>query len=397
MQKRIFNSVGSNYTYRFAIDALFARGTGATEKLTEYLNKRYNGKTTLFYKGREAITYALLSCGLPEQSKVAICAYTCAVVPTAVKNAKLVPLYVDIDSNHLDFSFEAFKKVYENDSTIRAVIIQNTLGFTQSITEIEAFCKEKGIFLIEDLAHSAGATYPCGRETGTVGDFTILSFSQDKIVDAISGGALVTRTSKAHSVQIDWRVIPKKEQRRDRLYPIRTCKIRSLYSVFGIGKLLHFILKKRKALSLPVYALDNKIEQLPSWYAELALHRFHTLDTDIARRRKIAEKYLEAFPALVHTCMTKESILRATCVRIPLLVDDRATMIACLQKKGIHISDIWYDVPVSPLRYWHLFKDENKAGEALRVSEKMINLPTHMTLSDADVQRIICTVNTCKN
>lgn len=393
MSKQIFNSVGSNYTYGFAFRMLFAF-SDKQDQLISYLNNRYKGETKLFYKGREAITYALKTCGFPKGKKVVICGYTCAVVPTAVKNAGLTPIYVDISGESLDFSFETFKNIVDDNQDICAVIIQNTLGFTHDITLFEKYCKEKGIILIEDLAHSVGAKYPDGRETGTVGDFTVLSFSQDKVLDAVSGGALVTRTEKIVDVKVQYENVSVRMQIRDRLYPLRTCKIRSTYG-FGIGKFLHFILKKMNALSLPVYSLDNKIQKLPKWYASLILHRFGTLDRDIARRREIALMYLNSLEGYIHKGVTKDDIYRSTSVRVPILVDNQYELIKAFEKEGIHLSDIWYDVPVSPKRYWNLFSNENTCVVSKNISQRMFNLPTHMTLSNRDVERIINTLKKC--
>ena len=389
MHKRIFNSVGSNYTLGFAFKALFvAGGEKKNNELIRYLNARYGGTTTLFYKGRNAIEYALRSSGVPYGSKVVICAYTCAVVPTAVRNAGYVPVYADISESSLDFSFETFKKLCDADSDIRAVIVQNTLGFTNSIQEIEALCHERGIILIEDLAHSAGASYPDGREVGTVGDYTILSFSQDKIVDAISGGALITRTQKALPVGIQWKKVPFRAQLRDRFYPIFTYKIRKTYSI-GIGKALHYVLRKARMLSQPLYSLDaTYFEILPGWYAALALYRLHNLSGEVARRRMCTHEYLEFLPSELHSTVTYESIERATCLRVPVLMDDRESLIFDFQRNGIYISDIWYDVPVSPKKYWDRFEKENRAPNACVVAAHMINFPTHMTMRSRDVERV---------
>ncbi len=392
MTKRIFNSVGSNYTYSFALKTLFASGGDGSGKLTEYLDGRYKGKTTLFYKGREAILYALKSANLAEGSKVVVCGYTCAVVPTAVKGAGYTPIYADISKNSLDFDFSVFKNIAENDESVRAVVIQNTLGTTHDIREFEEYCKRKNIVLIEDLAHSAGAKYPCGREVGTVGDFTILSFSQDKIIDAVSGGALITRYKNAKEVPILWEKIDGRALRRDRAYPLRTWIIRNTYAL-GIGKFLHYMLRRMNLLSLPLYNLDNKVQELPAWYATLAHARFLELDNDIKRRRNIAHLYLEALPELAHSSVTEDSIASSTALRFPLFVNDRDRFVKHCASFGIYISDIWYDVPVSPKKFWHLFEKENLCVNSKKTASKMVNLPTHMTLTERDVKRII---NVCK-
>jgi dTDP-4-amino-4,6-dideoxygalactose transaminase len=251
--------------------------------------------------------------------------------------------------------------------------------------------------LIEDLAHSAGAKYPDGREVGTVGDYTILSFSQDKIVDAVSGGALITRTKNSVHVDAVWKRVSFRTQLRDRLYPSFTWKIRNFYSV-GIGRVLHYIFRKAHMLSLPLVSLDkNGFEMLPGWYAGLAMYRFLHLDEDVARRRMCMREYLAMLPSELHATVTKESIERASCLRVPLLVENREALILDYKNNGIYISDIWYEVPVSPRRYWNQFEKENRAPNARAVAEKMLNFPTHMTLCSLDIVRIAEQLQTWKS
>ncbi|MBP6884686.1 MAG: aminotransferase class I/II-fold pyridoxal phosphate-dependent enzyme [Candidatus Pacebacteria bacterium] len=387
--KSIFNSVGSNYTFSFAMQSLFAFGNkNTTESLKKYLSKKYGGEPTLFYKGRNAIDYALRISGIAHGKGVVICAYTCAVVPTAVKNAGYTPIYADINEKSLDFSFETFKNIYEKNGNIGAVIIQNTLGFTNDIKEFESFCRQNNIVLIEDLAHSAGANYPDGREVGTVGDYTVLSFSQDKIIDAVSGGALIVRTPNAMKAEINWKKVPFTVQFRDRFYPIFTWKVRNFYNI-GIGRAIHYIFRKFKLLSVPLYSIEHTdFEILPDWYTRLVLNRFKNLESDILRRRMCAREYLKILPSELHCVVNEESIARATCLRIPLLVNDRNNLVAYFKVHRTYISDIWYDVPVSPKRYWHLFENENTEPVTRSVSSRMINFPTHMTLLSNDIERI---------
>src|SRR5580704_15195679 len=94
MKKRIFNSVGSNYTLGFALRMLFScAGAGAQKRLTNYLEKTYGGEALLFYKGRQAIEYALRHAGTPQNSKVVIPSYTCVVLPMAITYAGCTTVY----------------------------------------------------------------------------------------------------------------------------------------------------------------------------------------------------------------------------------------------------------------------------------------------------------------
>lgn len=389
MKKIIFNSVGSNYTLAFALRSLLGfGGSSDVSLLRDRLAHAYAGEALLFYKGRQAIEYALKHANLPQGSHVIISSYTCVVLPVAVTNAGHVPLYADISTTNLNFSVTELERIYTEN--VKAVIIQNTFGFAADITPIETFCKKHNIVLIEDLAHNVGGVYADGRKTGTVGDYVVLSFSQDKLLDVVSGGALIIRTKKESSFVGYWSNSLWFQQVCDRFYPILSYTIRTLYSFFGIGKLLHTVLRAVHVLPKPVMSLDHTpFQTLPSWCASLVLDRVDMLPRDVERRRNLARKYLAALPEMMHPMVTIESINHASCLRIPLVVPKRDELIAFLRKQEIHLSDIWYDVPVSPKRFWHLFEKTHTGPVAIEAAKTMFNLPTHATLRDEDAERII--------
>lgn len=64
----------------------------------------------------------------------------------------------------------------------RAVMLVSINGrCPENIHEFVKFCKEKGIYLIEDAAQSLGSTYN-GKHIGTCGDIGSFSFSAPKII-----------------------------------------------------------------------------------------------------------------------------------------------------------------------------------------------------------------------
>lgn len=180
----IFNSLGSNYDFNFVLKSLFSRGDG---HLKSFLENKYKGQVTLVYKGRDAIELALSN--LPKRSFIGINGFTCFAVYEAIKKAGMEVSYLDIEKGELNFSAQTLKKA----TNLKAVIIQNTLGYPCDIEKIAQICQENKIILIEDLAHCVGTKYENGMEAGMMGDFVVLSFSQDKIADAVSGGALIKR------------------------------------------------------------------------------------------------------------------------------------------------------------------------------------------------------------
>lgn len=378
----IFNSLGSNYDFRYVIKSLFGFGSlDGRKRLKNVLRKRFNGEVELVYKGREAIEVALRISGLKRGEYVAINGLTCYVVYKAIINVGLKVEYLDIDSDRLNFSSKVLEKAIEKNSKIRAVIVQNTLGSPCDIENISSICKKNGIILIEDLAHSIGTTYTSGRPAGEYGDFIVLSFSQDKIVDAVSGGALIINNTKFRS-QSD--MVLKKIHciwyLKDRLYPKFTFLIRKTYGL-GIGKAIHYLLKKLHLLSTPIGSGEDSLHILPNWHASLAWNYILDLDKDIEHRKKISAIYKEKINSSVLSDKLLASFDRSTNIRFPIFVKERKGFIEYLKTNGIHISDIWYDAPISPKKFLKFTDYKSQCPVAEDISSRIVNLPTHRNVS----------------
>ncbi len=386
---KVFNSLGSNYNLNFALRALFSNNDQSkVEMLKKYLEEKYIGKTTLVYKGREAVELGLKQAGIPKDSFVAINGFTCFAVYDAIKKAGLNIEYLDIEKGGLNFSPTELEKHLKQNPKIKAAIIQNTLGIPCEIVQIAKICKENEIVLIEDLAHSVGTKYQNNQEAGVVGDIIVLSFSQDKIIDGVSGGALISKNIPDVSLQN----VSAKKQFIDKLYPILTFKIRHSY-FFGIGKTLHFILKKLNLLSKPMDQ-SSHIQSLPAWYCDLVNFSFANLSNNLTHRREIASIYSENIDTKILTNKITDLISNSSNLRFPIFVENRKSLISYLSKHGVFVSDIWYDAPVAPSKYMQ--KTDYKIGScpnAEIVAKQILNLPTHQNVCQKDAENISQLIN----
>ena len=69
----IFNSLGSNYDWRFVLKALLAKNKESySANLKNLLEKKYNGEVLLAYKGRQAIELTLEILNLPKENFISI-------------------------------------------------------------------------------------------------------------------------------------------------------------------------------------------------------------------------------------------------------------------------------------------------------------------------------------
>ena len=380
----IFNSLGSNYNLKYVLNSLFSNTNGANQKLKKYLEEKYGGKIILTYKGREALTLALKILNLPEKSEVAINGFTCFAVCKAIEEAGLTPICLDLEEKNSDLNFtpEAFEKILKENKNIKAVVIQNTLGYPTDIEKIAKICHENKIALIEDLAHCIGTKYENGKEAGRVGDLIALSFSQDKIVDAVSGGALVIRNKKYQNpiLASQGDALEPEQKFKDHLYPMFTYKIRFLYDL-GLGKFFHFLLKQLNLLSKPMEEGLYDFYSLPNWYCNLALSEFKNLSDQLNHRRKIAKIYAKNLNKKILQSRIVNKIPLSSNLRFPIFVNNREGLIKFLKNFKIFVSDIWYD-DVAP-----------ECPNAVKISKTILNLPTHINVTEKDALRIAERIN----
>ena len=388
----IFNSLGSNHTFASAMRILFTvGGTFHQEKLTEYLESRYGGKTVLTYKGREALRLALEA--IPGNGAVAINGFTCWAVYQAVQESGSTCQYLDISDASLNFSADTLREALAADPSIKAVVVQNTLGLPCDIEGIQALCEKNEIALIEDLAHSIGTVYTSGKEAGTVGDFVVLSFSQDKVVDAVAGGALVVRNPKYKLPGPSPRKVPIRRQLKDRLYPLLTYVIRTTHPT-GLGPVIHRFLRFLHLLSRPLPDNDvSDVHELPGWYCASILREYRSLQKTAEHRAMIAGIYAGKIDKRLQLESDMRHLSTASNLRFPIIHYERDILIEHLRLRHVYVRDIWYDAPVGPKRYLYRTDYLGQCPHAEEIARKMVNLPTHPNISAEHAASIATYVN----
>ncbi len=101
------------------------------------------------------------------------------------------PVFIDTEYDTWNMEPEALKKAFELYPDVKLVVLVHLYGTPAKLEEIKTICDAHGALLIEDAAESLGATYK-GKQTGTFGDYAIVSFNGNKLITGSSGGALLT-------------------------------------------------------------------------------------------------------------------------------------------------------------------------------------------------------------
>lgn len=228
----------------------------------------------------------------------------------------LSPASWTIDPQLLEEELERADKV---GNLPRAIVPTDLYGQSFDLDAIEPLAARYGVKLILDSAESVGASYR-GRECGTGGDFSILSFNGNKIITPGGGGMLVSRDHAA----ID-RALFLSTQARD---PAPHYE----HSTYGYN-----------------YRMGN----VP---AAIGLGQLEVLDDRVARRRAIFDRYREALGGIEGIDFMPEPIWShgsrwlTTCAIDPQECGvTREDIRYALREHGVETRPLWKPMHMQPL------------------------------------------------
>ncbi|MGL5614703.1 MAG: DegT/DnrJ/EryC1/StrS family aminotransferase [Sarcina sp.] len=110
------------------------------------------------------------------------------------------PVFIDSSRDSLNMSImaleKAIKKAKEERKIPKAIIVVNLYGQSADFDSIRKICEKEKIIIIEDAAESFGASYK-NKKSGTLGDFSIISFNGNKIITTSGGGIVLSNNEEA--------------------------------------------------------------------------------------------------------------------------------------------------------------------------------------------------------
>ena len=141
--------------------------------------------------GTAAIHLAVKLAGVKPGDKVFCSDLTFSATVNPVVYEGGVPIFIDSEYETWNMDPAALEKAFELHPEVKVVMLVHLYGAPAKVDEIRKICKEHDAILIEDAAESLGATYK-GEQTGTFGDYNIISFNGNKIITGSTGGMLLT-------------------------------------------------------------------------------------------------------------------------------------------------------------------------------------------------------------
>lgn len=404
--KRIFTSLSPNVeaedrrlAWRLLLQPWNWRSGGAIGECEEWFKNYFSVPYAWgVNSGRSGLFLILKALGIGEGNEVLLQAFTCNAVPNPVLWVGATPIYVDIDEETLNIDPQALEQKIT--SRTKAVIIQHTFGYSADMDRITAIAKKHNLTVIEDCAHALGATYH-GKKIGTFGDVAFFSFGRDKVISSVYGGMIITRNEQ-YAEKIEslcarisapspfWIV-------QQLLHPIIMELVMRRY---GVGKFLLVALQKLHLLSLAVQPCEKRGERpryfprrLPNALAALAVSQLHRLERFNTHRRQIAQIYSSSLVEKYHH-LQPQNASEAIFLRYTVRHPNAHSILKQARKAGFYLGD-WYtsviapaDTDLSAMRY-----TLGSCSHAEQLSREVLNLPTHIRVTQNDAKRIVDFLN----
>ncbi len=149
--------------------------------------------------GTDALELILRAFGIGPGDEVIVPAMTWVSDAEAVKLVGATPVFADVLEN--EYTIDPRSISGQITERTRAIIAVHLYGLPCRMTEIMELAKKRDIKVIEDCAHSHGATLG-GMKTGGLGDAAALSFYPTKNLGALGDAGAVTTNDPAVAEKI---------------------------------------------------------------------------------------------------------------------------------------------------------------------------------------------------
>jgi len=279
----------------------------------------------------------------------------------AILYERLRPVFADVDE-HLCLDPASVEE--RIGPRTRAILFVGLGGNPGRYADVLALCRRRGLKLILDAAHMAGTWI--GREhAGRDADVAVFSFQAVKNLPTADSGMICFAEAGLDAEARKWSWMGINKDTYTRTHSGDTYKW--LYDVEHVGFKYH----------------GNSI------MAAMALVALRYLEEDNARRRSLCERYdaalsgapgVECVPMIPGTTPSRHLY--------QVLVERRDDTMVRLNQKAIYPGVHYRDNTL----YRMYASAEVSCPNARRASERLISLPLHLRLSEADVDRVASTL-----
>jgi len=293
----------------------------------------------------------------------------------AARGAKVVFADVDPDTLNLDPASVA-DKITVNTKVILPVHLYGQCCDMDALNEL---ARPRGIAVVEDAAHAAGAEYK-GRKAGSLGDIGVFSFHQQKNMVTLGEGGMITTSNKDfYERMLSYRSLC-----------CRTYDPKGKY--LAIDEAEQPMGKRYWFLEFDGIGFNYRMTDIQ---AAVGLVQLRRLDALNARRVEIAERYtsqLAGIPGLdlVRTNPDRKHVFHifTVLVRPEFPLSKEEFMWELYTKKGIKVWSHYMPIHLTKV-YRGLGHTEGECPVAERLFDQYVSIPIHPRMTDESIQYVV--------
>lgn len=308
-----------------------------------------------------ALHLAMLTLGVAPGDEVIVADYTFPATGHSVMWAGAKPVFADVRQD----TFNIDPAAVDAAVTARTVgiIAVDSFGQPADYDELRAVADRHGLFLVEDAACAAGATYH-GRAAGSLADVATFSFHGRKGITAGEGGALTTDRADLAT------------------------RARKLHT-YGIeGALTRAELSR---LPIPVFDELGYNYRMSDVAAGIMLAQLDRLPDLLATRRQVADRYAELLKefelvTLPAALPDRSHVWQSYIITLDPRVD-RGEVAIALRERGVQCTFGTYASHMQPV-----YGQTALCPVSADLSARHLAIPMHANLTDAQVETVATAV-----
>ena len=316
------------------------------ERLADYTEAKYCIGVS---SGTDALQIAMMALGVGYGDEVITTPFTFVATAETIALLGAKPVYVDIKPDTYNIDPTLLEEAITPKT--KAIMPVSLYGQCVDFDEINAIAEKHGIPVIEDGAQSFGATYK-GQKSCNLSAIGCTSFFPSKPLGAYGdGGACFTSNSEL-------------------------AKIMKEIRVHGQDKRYHH----------PQIGVNGRLDTLQ---AAILLSKFDRFPEEVEARKRIGDRYTSLLSDVNVVTPYIEPFNTSVYAQYTILVDNRENVQTGLNEKNIPTA-VHYPVPLHKQPAFQ--NNDCNVPIAETTSEKVLSLPMHPLLDEADQNFIVKTL-----
>jgi perosamine synthetase len=304
--------------------------------------------------GTASLHAAVVALDLRPRDEVLVPAYTFIASVSVVVQQGAVPVFCDIDPDTLGIGLADCAA--RMTPRTRGVLPVHLYGMPAAPERLAGFCRERGIWMVEDCACATGAQVN-GRRVGTFGDAGCFSFNVGKLLRTGEGGMAITANPELAEL-------------------LRCLRVNGLRPSGGVNNV----------------ACLGFNYTMPQIQAAIGVEQLKVFDELLARRARNARILVDECRGLPVQPLVPAAGVVPVAYMFPLLLDPayrplRGRVLAALRAEGVP-ADAGYGEPLYRIGYLQRYLREGPLPVAEDVTSRVICFDPSPFLGDDDMRQV---------